>query len=153
MFCNGLEVHLLPILIWFAVGDITISTVLWENTRPVITFSVAGKESEMRLLASLAVARSLLSVFPVKSSVSCRYLSRMWFSKRVTKSLLSSMAHNLSLSKICVRFFLLGGWEQNINASVWVTLSAPMAMVAINHKWFSKARLLKWCAAKQAILQ
>ena len=118
----SLEVHLLPILIWSVVGDIAISTVLWENTRPVITFSVAGKGSEMRLLASLAAIHFLLSVFPVKSPVSCRYLSRMWFSKRVTKSLLSSKSHNLSLSKICKCFFLLDGWGQNINASVWVTL-------------------------------
>lgn len=78
------------------------------------------------------------SVFHVKSSVSCRYFSRMWYSKRVTKSLLSSVVHNLSLSKICKCFFLLDGWEQNINASVWVTLSTLMSMTAINHKWVSK---------------
>lgn len=64
------EVHLLPILISFSVGDITVPGVLRENIRPVITFSVAGKESEMRLLASFAVVHLLLSVFPVKSSVS-----------------------------------------------------------------------------------
>lgn len=147
------EVHLLPILISFSVGDVTVPGVLRENIRPVITFSVAGKEREMRLLASFAVVHLLLSVFPVKSSVSWRYWSRMWFSERVTKSLLSSIACNLSSSKICKRFFLLDGWEQNINASVRVTHWALMPMVAINHKGFSKARLLKWCAAKRAILQ
>lgn len=76
----------------------------------------------------------------------------MWFSNRVTKSLLSSMAHNLSLSKICKRFFSLGGWEQNINGSLWVALPAPVSVVAIHHKWLSPARLLKWCAARRAVL-
>lgn len=147
------EVHLLPILISFSVGDITVPGVLRENIRPVITFRVTGKEREMRLLGSFAVVHLLLSVFPIKSSVSWRYWSRMWFSERVTKSLLSSIACNLSLSKICKRFFLLDGWEQNINASVRVTHGALRPMVAINHKGFSKARLLKWCAAKRAILQ
>lgn len=143
------EVPLLPLLISFSVGDITVPAVLGENIGRVITFSVARQESEMRLLASFAVVHLLLSVFPIKSSVSWRYLSRMWFSERVTKSLLSSVACNLSLSKICKCFSLLDRWEQNINAGVWVTLWALMPMVAINHKGFSKARLLKWCAANK----
>lgn len=70
MFCMNLEVHLLPTLISFSVGDITVPAVLGENIKPVITFSVAGKESEMRLFASFAVVHLPLSVFPVKSSVS-----------------------------------------------------------------------------------
>lgn len=51
----NLEVCLLPILVSFSVGNITVPAVLGDNVRPVITFSVAGKESEMRLLASFAV--------------------------------------------------------------------------------------------------
>lgn len=121
MFFMSLEVRLLPILIWSAVGDFTISTVLWENTRPVITFSVAGKGSEMRLLASLAAIHFLLCSLsnPLCHVDICPGCD---FSKRVTKSLLSSKLHNLSLSKICKCFFSLDGWGQNINASAWVTL-------------------------------
>lgn len=70
MFCMSPEVHLLPILVSFSVDNIIVPAVLGGNTRPVITFSVAGKESEMRLLASFAVVHLLLSVFPDKSSVS-----------------------------------------------------------------------------------
>lgn len=70
MFCMNPEVPLLPLLISFSVADITVPAVLGENIGPVITFSVARQESEMRLLASFTVVHLLLSVFPIKSSVS-----------------------------------------------------------------------------------